>query len=256
MKIDNREQPTGTPANVSHEMIDLGSESDVGSPLNTSLQDISKDKLASVLTDTVTLSNTAEMNETTAPGFDDTVETIAETSPKETESLGKFKSVQALLDAYTNLEAEFTKKCQKLREKELETMKGVTPTFNLEESLAHFLATNNAASAFSDELRNYISQHPELAKVENPFESAWAGLVYNHVQNYQKEKNDPIVNQYVLSNDAVRQTVLESYLDALKQQKSPIVISSQQGERVSGALNPDTPTTLHDAKAIVEKMFS
>ena len=46
-------------------------------------------------------------------------------------SLGKFKDVKALQDAYSSLEAEFTKRCQKIKELEgalKEVDKGTPPT--------------------------------------------------------------------------------------------------------------------------------
>lgn len=40
-------------------------------------------------------------------------------------SLGKFKSEQSLLEAYNNLQAEFTRKCQKLSELEKHSLDNV-----------------------------------------------------------------------------------------------------------------------------------
>ena len=51
------------------------------------------------------------------------VETEKEIGEKDAEiSLGKFKNVNALLNAYNSLEAEFTKRCQKIKELEGELL--------------------------------------------------------------------------------------------------------------------------------------
>ena len=48
-----------------------------------------------------------------------TVETDIETGEKKSEvSLGKFKDVEALVNAYNSLQSEFTKRCQKIKELE------------------------------------------------------------------------------------------------------------------------------------------
>ena len=51
-------------------------------------------------------------------------------------SLGKFKSVDALLNAYNSLQAEFTKRCQRLKELEgtVKADKTEVPTFTEEET--------------------------------------------------------------------------------------------------------------------------
>ncbi|MBR1984914.1 MAG: hypothetical protein IKA31_04150, partial [Clostridia bacterium] len=54
-------------------------------------------------------------------------------------SLGKFKDAESLLTAYNNLQAEFTRKCQKLKEFEKNEMQ--TPTLFEKEATSLFAKT-------------------------------------------------------------------------------------------------------------------
>lgn len=190
-------------------------------------------------------------------------------------TLGKFKSVQALMDAYDNLQAEFTKKCQLLaqlkkdQEDNLEDQE--TQTDNQiqenveenqektarnqefsEEGLQEFLAEFEQAQGYAEEIKNRISSMQ--TQKSNPYAIAWAEVLLKNLKE-NGASSDPIINQYVLSDEKVRNKIIEDYLVDLQKTKPPIVISSQSGERLSGVM-PDSPKTLADAKKRVEKMFS
>lgn len=197
-------------------------------------------------------------------------------------TLGKFKSVQALMDAYDKLQAEFTKKCQLLaqlkkdQEDNLEDQE--TQTDNQiqenaeenqektarnqeitqenqefsEEGLQEFLAEFEQAQGYAEEIKNRISSMQ--TQKSNPYAIAWAEVLLKNLKE-NGASSDPIINQYVLSDEKVRNKIIEDYLVDLQKTKPPIVISSRSGERLSGVM-PDSPKTLADAKKRVEKMFS
>lgn len=179
--------------------------------------------------------------------------------------LGKFKNTQALLDAYNSLQAEFTKKCQLLSslqqdktkenlskneeiDKNLQENSEINENF--EDELNLFLDKTIEAEKFSDEIKSQI-----LNKNESPFEKAWASVVYSHLKTSENKQDDPIVKQYILNDENVRNKIIENYLDSLTQAKTPVTISSRTGERLSD-IQPDNPKSLAEAKDIVSKMFS
>ncbi len=210
--------------------------------------------------------------------------------------LGKFKDVSALLNAYNNLEAEFTRKCQLLKSLQKEKIDESESEKNLQKeeeiivenenltqndekteknqennvenvklseneensgdnnqqdylhSLNQFLDENVLAKDYADEIREYL----EGSRIKNPYEDAWANVVLNHLKQKQ---SDSLISQYVLSSDEVKNKIIADYLNDLKNQKPPHIISSQGGQRVSGVL-PDSPKTLAEAKKIVNNMFS
>lgn len=178
---------------------------------------------------------------------------------------GKFKSAEKLLEAYNNLESEFTKKCQLLSELQkdkrlAESSEVSTETSEnkheetslettLEDQLSAFLLANEMAKPFEEEIKEKVSSSKQLS----PYEVAWANVVLGHL-NAEQKTSDPIVNNYVLSDENVRKKVIQEYLSDLAKHKPPQVISSAGGERVS-SVSPDTPTSLSEAKELVRRMF-
>lgn len=206
--MDNEEQPSREPTNVSIETTDESVVSDAGS------SDI-------------------EARQADTP---------------EQYDIGKFKTVEALLDAYTNLQAEFTKKCQRLSQLEKEKIALETKP-DTEQVLQQFLSANVEAAPYAAEIKEILNSGASADAAS----SAWAKVVLNRLA--KGDAQDQIVNRYILSSDELKKTIVENYLNALSAQKPPIVISSQKGERVSSA-ELGTPTSLSEAKRLVEKMFS
>ena len=187
----------------------------------------------------------------------------------QTDSLGKFKSVQALMDAYENLQSEFTKKCQLLsaiekdkasaaegdqkeNEEEMVKVSQEEKSGFDQEVFKVFLEDNGEAEEYREEIeKRFASSSP---KSHSPYEVAWANVLLSHLKEGDK-LSDPIINQYVLSDENVKNKIIQNYLADIQNSKPPITISSRSGERVAAVL-PQRPQTLADAKKIVDKMFS
>lgn len=195
--------------------------------------------------------------------------------------LGKFKSVQALMDAYSNLQAEFTKKCQALSElkqkneeisqekidnqseeneknednqlqenEKVEDNQAEEKEFS-EEGLQEFLAQFQEAQGYAEEIKKRFPS--TVTQTKNPYAIAWAEVLLKNLK--EDASSDPIVQQYVLSDENIRNKIINDYFINLNKSQPPIVISSQSGERLSG-VQPDSPKTLAEAKKQLEKLFS
>lgn len=186
---------------------------------------------------------------------------------------GKFKSADKLLEAYNNLQSEFTKKCQLLSQLQKDKMEQVSienqpqpsqeqlqkeqdqpeqTEQSFQSGLESFLLANDDAKQFEDEIKQKIDLSSTAA---DPYQVAWAGVILDHLTGSKQKAGDPIVNKYVLSDEQVRNQVIQEYLNDLEKHKPPYVISSQGGERVS-SVSPGTPSSLAEAKEIVSKMFN
>ena len=190
-----------------------------------------------------------------APALNGAEETVAmsEVGSQETDNLGKFKSVQALMDAYDNLQAEFTKKCQllsQIQKDKIDLVEEENKETTAEKQLEQFLQENDEAKSYAEEIKEIFSTEEKAS----PLEVAWAKVLLNHIKE-QDKVNDPIINKYVLSDENIKNKILENYIKDLSNSKPPLVMSSQTGERLSG-LMPDSPKTLAEAKKLVDKMFS
>ena len=108
-------------------------------------------------------------------------------------SIGKFKNTESLLSAYNNLQAEFTRKCQKLSELE---------------SLAEKTSSNTQGA------EEYIKENPQMVE-----------------------------------------KILTHYLEEIKNQKSPQIITNAGGGGIPLSAPPN-PTTLDEARELTKKLFN
>ena len=173
------------------------------------------------------------------------------------DTFGKFKSAEKLLEAYNNLQSEFTKKCQLLSQLQKDKMEKENQVEAESDNnsakiskLNSFLDANADAKSFEEEIKEKLN-----SSSSDPYQVAWARVVLEHLTSSNQKVSDPIVNKYVLSDSQVRNQVIQDYISDLATHKPPYVISSQGGERVS-SISIDTPSSLAEAKEIVNKMFS
>lgn len=161
--------------------------------------------------------------------------------------LGKFKSVDDLYDAYNNLQAEFTRKSQKLSQLEKDKANKETDLF--EEGFNSFLSKHDEATPYAEEIRQRVEQDESLKKDVAGFDKAWAELLYEKLTSSTKAK-EPIVQNLILNDNELQRMVVENYMKQLSLQGSPIVISSKGGERVT---KPEIkkPDTFEEAKKVV-----
>lgn len=183
-------------------------------------------------------------------------------------SLGKFKDSDALLSAYNSLQAEFTRKCQRLKElekqneeqaelsRESET-KESTPLYEREnwtEIVADFLSKNDEAKAYSKEICAEIMNNRENYRDEKSLSLAYAKVMKNHlVEKSEVLKDGDFVENYILSSDEIKDRVMKIYLKELSQNAPPKVLSSGMGEVFSKKVN--RPTTLEEAKKLVQNLM-
>ncbi len=133
-----------------------------------------------------------------------------------------------------------------------EVLSGSENTSFDDEKMKKFLESNFDAGSYADEIKERFKGVTN--KNSDPFAVAWAEVLLKHIKEGDK-LSDPIINQYVLSDENVKKKIVEDYLIGLNNSKPPLVISSQSGERLS-SVEPDNPKTLADAKRLVDKMFS
>lgn len=183
-------------------------------------------------------------------------QTVAEDEQSEAERgvpIGKFKSVEDLFHAYENLQAEFTRKSQKLSALEKASVE-VSEDEKVENALKAFLSKNQEAVVYAEELKTRVANDESLKKDESGFDKAWAGLLYEKLTSKDKT-SEPIVQNLILKDDEIKDMVIKNYMKQLQEQKIPIVMSSNSGERVTKPVTPK-PETFEDAKRMALDLFS
>ena len=169
------------------------------------------------------------------------------------EGYGKFKTPEALLEAYNNLQAEFTRKCQKLSEFEKEkTVEKNLSEDEINDGLSKFLEKNSDAKNYSEQLVEKVREE----KSRDPFENAWAEIIKEKFSgDISKKESDPLIKKYIFDDEELTNKVIECYMKDLNTKKPPVVLSADSGQRVA-LQEPTPPTNLAQAKKIVEEMFS
>ncbi len=176
---------------------------------------------------------------------------------------GKFKDAESLLSAYNNLQAEFTRKCQKLSELEnkqqQEEEKASTPIYlkdDWQDKVSNFLSNNQGAKKFASEISQEILTNPSLKNEENALDIAWAKIVSQKYKQPEEVLNDDkFVNDFVLNNEQIKQKILSNYIKNLESKKIPPFVSTSQGGNIAFQTTKQA-STLSEAKQLVEAILN
>ena len=168
--------------------------------------------------------------------------------------IGKFKSVDDLFEAYNNLQAEFTRKSQRLSELEKDKMSATSQDNVIENKFQTFLSKNQEAAVYADEIKSRAMQSESLKNDDACFDIVWAEMLYEKLSGPNKAK-EPIVQNLVLKDEELKNLVIENYMKQLQEQKTPVIMSSNSGERVTKTVAPK-PDSFEQAKKIVLDLLS
>lgn len=156
---------------------------------------------------------------------------------KNQNSFGKFKSSESLLNAYNNLEKEFTKKCQHLKK--------VEGSFCDIESLNK---ANPKLSAYSEEIL------AELPNCGNNLNIAVANVLSGKIVEPSILINDEqFLKENVYNNEFITGKIIASYLDGLGSQKLPKTIKNHGQISLSP---PYKPKSLEEAGKLCESILN
>lgn len=244
------------------------------------------------------------LKEENAKENEESIEKEVATCPQQNGSqFGKFKDAESLLSAYNSLQAEFTRKCQKLSQtikdindakseqpnddpsendmqceeknnadldsscdsqKQIESQNNTSlcseeevafksPDWN--EKVCEFLKNNSLASEYKTEISNEILTNKDLQKNKNCLDLAWARVMekeFKPVKEIVKDEN--FIKDQILTNEQIKQKIIEEYIENLSKNKPPKTINSSAG---IGSFNiVKTPNNLTEAKNMVAEMFN
>ena len=153
--------------------------------------------------------------------------------------IGKFKSVEALYSAYNNLQAEFTKKCQKLSELQKEVESKVNIPL---ETQPDYMRDD-----WEIEVSNFLKSHPEAKKyatqiseekLKEPSLSLEQSLDRVLAREYKEPKklieDEDFLNNYVFNSQKIKNKVLQDYFSSLKSNPIPTLMSKGSGAISAG----------------------
>ena len=192
------------------------------------------------------------------PVADAKIDDSTTSSNNDGSQLGKFKDAQSLLFAYNNLQAEFTKKCQRLSELEKQNSKE-TAVFEVEDwqnQVSNFVNSHKDAKRFAKEISQEILSNPSLQTNKDALEIAWAKVISQNYKNPAEVVNDDkFIDDYVLSNEQIKQKIISNYIKDLENKKLPPFVSASQGGTIAFS-STKKANTLSEAKQLVEEIFN
>ncbi len=189
-----------------------------------------------------------------------TVATENSFGEKESLSLGKFSSVEDLLNAYNSLQSEFTRRSQKIKEL-------VRENESLKKSEKVEYTSDNAYGrkgkiAFAEQYPEAKEILPSLYETAVKDKDEAEGFLERAYVKYLKDKLSSQKdyfesNEYILetarSNQAVKDGIIREYLGAVSGSKPKVGQYMGNGEGI--VLPPSKPRTLQDASKIAMQIF-
>lgn len=187
-------------------------------------------------------------------------ELIAQDSQISSGSLqGKFKTVESMQKAYENLEKEFTKKCQRVKELEKAETENITiPEYAKEdwqEKVENFFETNSNAKIYASEISEVLKTDKVIAQSENSLNLAYQKVLASKFRtNEELIKDENFLNNYILQNSEVKEKVFQEYLTNLLNKKSVPLMMQNKGSNFT-VVASSKPKSLKEAKKFAEALI-
>ncbi len=205
-------------------------------------------------------------NETVQTSISPAENKVNEIIREEEDSFGKFKTKEALIEAYNKLEAEFTKRCQLIKElekevqafKENERLKiSPVPLYkrdNWREELEKFRTEFPIAERFGKEIGYIITNDAELAVSPNCLERALLNVLIDNFATVDEIiGSDDFYEVYIAGNDDIKNKIINGYLEKLESERMPATIGAGGETPLSPAKKPKN---LFEAGVLAKKLFN
>ena len=188
---------------------------------------------------------------------------------------GKFKDAKSLLSAYNNLEAEFTRRSQRLKELEKgslskngdasqETINETAsenrdvPFYKTKEwkgEVTNFLAANPEAKNDIKAISKIILSNPSVASNKDCLNIAYKmAIAEKYVEPALLSQDESFLEKYILDNPRAKELIISNYINSLKNR--PTAPTTIEGQPSALAKSPAQKlTSLDQAGEVLKKMF-
>ena len=167
------------------------------------------------------------------------------------ENFGKFKDAESLLKAYSSLEAEFTKKSQKLAMLEVEKQQKEEISqkqSELNKKIDDFVSKFDIVKPFSSALKETLANNND-AKLE---EEAMHLISKSYKTAEEYSRDGEFLNNYIYSNKDIKDKIIKDYLSKITQ-NSPIKMDN--GASSISLTPPKQPTTIKEAGRLAKSII-
>ncbi len=170
--------------------------------------------------------------------------------------LGKFANEQELAKAYRALEAEFTRRSQRLRELEKATEKGIKPEStkeykaeDWEEKVSNLFAKYPIARTLSAEIEEYIKDNNEIIAQDDCLEYALVNVLSTSFADKAEQEREKSITQ---DQERIRKEIIAEYIASLNAQAPKVM---PRGGEIPTA-PPLKASTIKEAGLLAEKIFN
>ena len=166
---------------------------------------------------------------------------------------GKFKDAQTLLEAYNSLQAEFTRKSQKLAE--IQKQMEENAVFSKSDSLENILTNTTDLEKYKKEVTEILDNDIELSNLPNKNFVAVKIIKEAERKTADTLNNQDFIDKYIQNNNAIKDKIISEYLSTLNETQAPPKVISGNSSNIYFSPSLDMPKTLKDASEILTKML-
>ena len=172
---------------------------------------------------------------------------------QEGSTFGRFKDAKTLLDAYNNLQSEFTRKSQKLAEfqKELEE----NANFKKYSSLDDFIKDTTDSDKYKKEITEILVNDNEINNLPNKYQVALKIIKEVESKFANNLNNQEYLDKYILNNENIKSQIIDNYLSTLNNISTAPKVISGNSTTIHFSPNLDKPKTIKEAGEIFSKML-
>ena len=166
---------------------------------------------------------------------------------------GKFKNANNLLSAYNSLQAEFTRKSQKLSEfqKKLDDF----ANFKQYENIDDFINDTTDSDKYKKEITEILVNDNEINSLPNKYQVAFKIIKESNNKLAENLNNQEFLDKYIYSNESIKNKIIEDYLSKLNNVSTTPKIVSGVNSNIHFSPNPNSPKTIKEAGEILSKML-
>lgn len=182
-----------------------------------------------------------------------------ETEPEQTavnsesSMYGKFKDAQTLLEAYNSLQAEFTRKSQKLAE--FQKKEEENAVFSNNDSLENILNDITDKEKYKKEVTEILDNNSDLSNLPNKNQIAFKIIKEAERKTAETLNSHEYIDKYIESNKEIKEKIISNYLSSLNNIPTAPKVISGNSSNIYFSPSLELPKTLKDAGDILNKML-
>ena len=167
---------------------------------------------------------------------------------------GRFKDAKTLLDAYNNLQAEFTRKSQKLAE----FQKDFAENANLKNynSLDDFICNTTDSDKYKKDITEILVNDNEINNLPNKYQVAFKVVKEAENKIANNLNSQEFLDKYILNNENIKTQIINNYLSTLNNISPAPKVILGNSTNIHFSPNNSKPKNLKEAGEIFTKMLN